>query len=269
MSLARPDDVALVPAWLELDGPPEDPWRAVGAAVSGRSSGEVVEHAVVCSVCRSRACARLDLLSAGPPAGAASVVGRGPTHAPPWRSTSSSSWVRCGRGPSAAPCWPPLARGWSRSSRPTVPTAPAAGRASFFDLLNAGKQSVALDLSTGAGRRGARSTARAGGRGDRGVEASGPRAPRGRRPCGGLGRRALGLAFDHRPRPNAGRQRDWVAFGDDAAVAGGLVAEDERGPVFCADAVADPICGGGRGGCGAGGARTRVADGSSMSRSRR
>ena len=38
-------------------------------------------------------------------------------------------------------------------------------------------------------------------------------------------------------------ERDWVAFGDDAAVAGGLVVEDERGPVFCADAVADPISG--------------------------
>jgi hypothetical protein len=37
--------------------------------------------------------------------------------------------------------------------------------------------------------------------------------------------------------------RDWVAFGDDAAVAGGLVVEDADGPVFCADAVADPITG--------------------------
>jgi crotonobetainyl-CoA:carnitine CoA-transferase CaiB-like acyl-CoA transferase len=34
-----------------------------------------------------------------------------------------------------------------------------------------------------------------------------------------------------------------IGFGDDAAVAGGLVARDERGPVFCADAIADPISG--------------------------
>ena len=43
-----------------------------------------------------------------------------------------------------------------------------------------------------------------------------------------------------------GRQapaRDWVAFGDDAAVAGGLVVWDETGPCFCADAVADPLTG--------------------------
>jgi crotonobetainyl-CoA:carnitine CoA-transferase CaiB-like acyl-CoA transferase len=35
-----------------------------------------------------------------------------------------------------------------------------------------------------------------------------------------------------------------VAFGDDAAVAGGLVGWDDAGaPVFCADAIADPISG--------------------------
>jgi crotonobetainyl-CoA:carnitine CoA-transferase CaiB-like acyl-CoA transferase len=36
---------------------------------------------------------------------------------------------------------------------------------------------------------------------------------------------------------------DRVAFGDDAAVAGGLVVRDEHGPCFCADAVADPLTG--------------------------
>ncbi|MDT5126655.1 MAG: hypothetical protein QOH54_2299, partial [Mycobacterium sp.] len=34
-----------------------------------------------------------------------------------------------------------------------------------------------------------------------------------------------------------------VAFGDDAAVAGGLVGRSADGPVFCADAVADPLTG--------------------------
>ena len=34
-----------------------------------------------------------------------------------------------------------------------------------------------------------------------------------------------------------------VAFGDDAAVAGGLVAGDPRRPCFCADAIADPLAG--------------------------
>ncbi len=36
--------------------------------------------------------------------------------------------------------------------------------------------------------------------------------------------------------------RHWAAFGDDAAVAGGLVAwEDDANPVFCGDALADPV----------------------------
>jgi crotonobetainyl-CoA:carnitine CoA-transferase CaiB-like acyl-CoA transferase len=41
-----------------------------------------------------------------------------------------------------------------------------------------------------------------------------------------------------------GPRANWVAFGDDAAAAGGLVARDRRGdPVFCADAAADPVSG--------------------------
>src|SRR6202044_2309868 len=34
-----------------------------------------------------------------------------------------------------------------------------------------------------------------------------------------------------------------VAFGDDAAAAGGLVAWTDGGPLFCADALADPLTG--------------------------
>jgi crotonobetainyl-CoA:carnitine CoA-transferase CaiB-like acyl-CoA transferase len=41
-----------------------------------------------------------------------------------------------------------------------------------------------------------------------------------------------------------GAGADRVAFGDDAAVAAGLVARDAAGePVFCGDAIADPITG--------------------------
>jgi crotonobetainyl-CoA:carnitine CoA-transferase CaiB-like acyl-CoA transferase len=38
-------------------------------------------------------------------------------------------------------------------------------------------------------------------------------------------------------------QADRVGFGDVAAAAGGLVAHDDQGPCFLADAVADPLCG--------------------------
>ena len=41
-----------------------------------------------------------------------------------------------------------------------------------------------------------------------------------------------------------GAAANHVAFGDDAAVAGGLVAYDAAGaPLFCGDAIADPMTG--------------------------
>ena len=70
------------------------------------------------------------------------------------------------------------------------------------------------------------------------VEASRPRALR-----------QLGIvAEDVRPPvwlsiTGHGRASNRVAFGDDAAVAGGLVAWDDAGPCFVADAVADPLTG--------------------------
>ena len=77
------------------------------------------------------------------------------------------------------------------------------------------------------------------------IEASRPRALQ-----------QLGLGPEDRPeRPGRvwlsitghGRSapgRDWVAFGDDAAVAAGVVGWDANSqPVFCGDAIADPITG--------------------------
>lgn len=40
-----------------------------------------------------------------------------------------------------------------------------------------------------------------------------------------------------------GSRRDWVGYGDDAAVAGGLVAGTAEAPQFCGDAIADPLTG--------------------------
>lgn len=40
-----------------------------------------------------------------------------------------------------------------------------------------------------------------------------------------------------------GERANWVAFGDDAAVAGELVGGDHDAPTFCGDAIADPLTG--------------------------
>jgi crotonobetainyl-CoA:carnitine CoA-transferase CaiB-like acyl-CoA transferase len=112
----------------------------------------------------------------------------------------------------------------------------------FFDLLHAGHRSVALDFTTDLGRQWLRRLLASA---DVVIESSRPRALH-----------ALGASFEHmhadgwggvwlsitaHGRDDANAMR--VGFGDDAAVAGGLLARHDGGPVFCADAVADPLTG--------------------------
>jgi len=116
------------------------------------------------------------------------------------------------------------------------------GSPAFFRLLNGGKESVVLDFTTEDGRRRLNEVVA---QVDVVITSSRPRAME-----------QLGLDVDALVRD--GRPQVWLmisgygpgvvgpgraAFGDDAAVAGGLVAWDRGGPTFCGDAVADPLCG--------------------------
>jgi hypothetical protein len=130
---------------------------------------------------------------------------------------------------------------------PARPDGARAGNREFFDWLHAGHRSLSLDFSTRAGRGVLASLLEVA---DVVIESSRPRALA-----------ALGVAPDMIRHPPGqvwlsitgyGRSLpERVAFGDDAAVAGGLVGwpEGERaggeppGPVFCADAIADPLTG--------------------------
>ena len=114
-----------------------------------------------------------------------------------------------------------------------------------YDLLNAGKESVALNLARPADLHQLRLLL---GRADIVVEASRPRALR------QLGIHAEALLEENRGltwvsitgHGREGSCADWVAFGDDGAVAGGLsqVLWDASGrAMFCADAIADPLTG--------------------------
>ena len=121
------------------------------------------------------------------------------------------------------------------------PDGARAGSSRFFDWLHHDHESVALDFSSEAGRRALRALLF---RADIVIEASRPRA------LGQLGIDAeaiAGAGATWISITGYGRRGDLthrVAFGDDAAVAGGLVAWDRRGePVFCADAIADPLTG--------------------------
>jgi crotonobetainyl-CoA:carnitine CoA-transferase CaiB-like acyl-CoA transferase len=119
------------------------------------------------------------------------------------------------------------------------PDGARSGDQRFFDWLHAGHRSLVVDLQAEHGRA---ELAALLGVADIVIESSRPRA---------LANLALAPeATGHRNGQvwlsvtGYGRgQPDQVAFGDDAAVAGGLVGWDAGEPVFCADAVADPLTG--------------------------
>jgi hypothetical protein len=119
------------------------------------------------------------------------------------------------------------------------PDGARAGDPRFFDWLHAGHRSVVVDFRSAAGRAALAALLETA---DVVIEASRPRALA-----------ALGLAPETTPHRDGqvwlsitgyGRaQADRVAFGDDAAAAGGLVGWAGGEPVFCADAIADPLTG--------------------------
>jgi crotonobetainyl-CoA:carnitine CoA-transferase CaiB-like acyl-CoA transferase len=119
----------------------------------------------------------------------------------------------------------------------------ARGTPDFYRHLHPDEQSnVVVDLSSARGRAQLHELVEAA---DVVIEASRPRAleqlgsgPEQVRPKSG--RVWLSITGYGRRGPGA----NWIAFGDDAAVAGGLTAKNDTGePVFCADAVADPVTG--------------------------
>lgn len=117
------------------------------------------------------------------------------------------------------------------------------GAKAFYDLLNAGKESVALDFSDADDLRMLRHLVCSA---DIIIESARPRA------LMGLGidaeaevlRGATWLSITAHGR--AGEPGNWIGFGDDAAVAGGLSAAMRQGwgeALFAGDAIADPLTG--------------------------
>ncbi|HEY8525842.1 MAG TPA: CoA transferase [Acidimicrobiales bacterium] len=265
VNLARPSDVEAVPALIErsVDG---DPWAALARAVAGLPAAAVVERAgllglPVAALPADRA--EGSGAEAGPSA-EPGPVGTGPDEPGPFRAFRRGEARAGGTWPAGGPdgarplvvdlssMWagPLCARLLGRAGLRVVkvestarPDGARAGDARFYAWLHAGHESVALDLAQESGRRALRDLV---GWADVVLESSRPRA------LAQLGVEAervvaarpgvtwVSITGYGREQPGAGR----VAFGDDAAVAAGLVARDDRGePVFCADAVADPITG--------------------------
>ncbi|RRR44888.1 CoA transferase [Mycolicibacter terrae] len=226
LTLSRPDDLDAVPALIETDCPGE-PWAAIAAWAADQPVADVVGRARL-----------LDLPAAGlgETAAAPPLIRRvgpaGPSRGPGGALVVdlTSLWA----GPL---CGQLLARAGAtvvKVESPSRPDGTRAGDRAFFDWMNTGKLSCAIDFDHDAVFL-AQLLAAA----DVVLEGSRPAA---------LARRGLG-PLDVTGRPG----RVWLqitghggfpGFGDDAAVAGGLVGFDVAGdPVFCGDAIADPLTG--------------------------
>jgi hypothetical protein len=226
VNLPRRTDLELVPALVRRAGF-DDPWAAVAAWADGVPGREAVERATDLGL----AVAQLGEHRA----------------ARPWTLTRWSTAAPSGhrtRVVNLGALWAaPLAAHVLHASGAEVVDVDtgrgAATPAAWRIRLQTGHRSVTVDLATRDGRAALRRLLVDA---DVVLEASRPRALR------QLGVDAESIMPDGRPRAwiritGHPRPAERIAYGDDAAVAGGLVAFDDEGPVFAGDAIADPLSG--------------------------
>lgn len=250
LNLAREEDWQLLPAWLEEECAAK--WESVAAAVRARHAQELVARG------RELGLALAD--------SAPSPLIPLPPGEREDKSLSPLAGERLERGGAchknrSAPRVLELASLWAgplcgrllrlcgaeviKIESPARPDGARRGSPEFFERLNAGKQNLWLDLTAPKGRDQLLELIRSA---DIVIEGSRPRALR------QLGIRAesllaekpgltwLSITGHGRGEP----QENWVAYGDDAAVAAGLshlMHEVTGRQVFCGDAIADPLTG--------------------------
>ncbi|WP_322858449.1 CoA transferase [Mycobacterium europaeum] len=227
ITLSRPDDAAAVPALVQSDDDTGDPWGALRRWVATQPLAAVIERTTLLDI---PAAALGQATATAPrirPRGT-----RAPAHGVAGLLVAdlSAMWA----GPL---CGQLLARAGAsvvKVESPARPDGTRAGNQSFFDWMNGEKLSYCVDFDRQEDElRQLLAVA------DVVIEGSRPAA---------LTRRRLGP--DDVP---GGKGRIWLrvkgylderpAFGDDAAVGGGLVGVAADGPVFCGDAIADPLTG--------------------------
>jgi hypothetical protein len=257
VTLSRDADIAAIPALLGVLGLHAedadldvDEWASLARAGQSRPAAEIADAAQLLGIpAGSLPPSPLPSPSTlWPPWTTSRIAARTPSSLPLAGSVVadlSSMWA----GPLCARLLGLAGARVIKVESPDRPDGARAGSQAFYDWLHAGHESVALDFRTADGRE------RLGallGAADVVIEASRPRALA-----------TLGVApemIPHKPgqvwlsitgygRLAGGGVADRVAFGDDAAVAGGLVGwstlrdVSAETPVFCADAIADPLTG--------------------------
>ncbi|WP_396925077.1 CoA transferase [Mycolicibacterium sp.] len=227
LTLSRADDIEAVPALIEADAVPVDPWPAIEEWAATRGGEDVVERAALLGLPAARL---------GETAPAAPIVRMSGRRTEARTATGllvadlSSMWA----GPLCGQLLAAAGATVVKVESPARPDGTRSGDQRFYDWMNHGKLSYSVDFDS---NRLAALLAVA----DVVIEGSRP---------GVLARR--GLSPETLPGPDG---RIWLritghgpdsaraAFGDDAAVAGGLVDTSPSEPVFRGDAIADPLTG--------------------------
>lgn len=244
-SLARPEDLASLPALLDGEADATD-WGAVRAAVARRTRAQLVERAALLGVPLGAWPGPDGVEVPGPfrldgavprrrmtPGDASGVLGDAPER--PLVVDLSSLWA----GPLAGSLLAAAGARVVKVEGARRPDGARRGPADFFTLLNAGKESVALDFTTDDDRALLRTLLEAA---DVVIDGSRPRV------MASLGIDPQQVVASGRTTwisiTGHGRSGDAalrVAFGDDAGFEAGCTVGDP--PMFVADAVADPITG--------------------------
>ncbi|HEY3796897.1 MAG TPA: CoA transferase [Caulobacteraceae bacterium] len=234
VNLAREEDAELIPAWLGLEDA-GDPWAAIEAGALVRTAAAAVADASVLGIPVAR-------------------VGEVQTHsfaAQVLRNAPRGAPRRLGRVVDVSALWAgPLCGAILAAAGAEVlkieshrrPDPSRAATPEFFKRLNGMKMEVELDL---ADERDQKRLFEAVSRSDVLITSARPRA------FPGIGLEPAAVFAANRAltwvsitgHGAAGAAAERVAFGDDAAAAGGLVRWEGEEPRFLGDALADPITG--------------------------
>lgn len=234
LNLAREEDWELMPAWLETEVGSGD-WQSIRSLVGSRSCVDLVERGRLLGLPVTvfdshHADHWFSVQTKGKPAISA--------RSSPLVIDLSSLWA----GPLCSHLLQYAGATVIKVESSTRPDSTRFASPDFHNLINSGKYSVMLDLNDQQGIANLTKLLR---RADIVIESSRPRALR------HLGIDAekfvdqtpgltwVSITGYGRNEPEA----NWVAFGDDAAIAAGAAVVSDCGPGFIGDAVSDPLTG--------------------------
>jgi crotonobetainyl-CoA:carnitine CoA-transferase CaiB-like acyl-CoA transferase len=240
VNLPREDDWALLPAWLETGA--VDAWHDLGELIATRESATLVPRGRELGLAVADAAqvpgATIPWFRITPASPRHPVE---PRRGAPRVIDISSLWA----GPLCSHLWQAAGAEVIKVESSSRPDGARYGPAEFFALLNDGKQQVTLDLHREDGQRQLRALIATA---DIVLEGSRPRALR---QMGIVAEESIalhpGLTWVSISGYGRGEPREnWVAFGDDAAIAAGLSAVLYAASgdwLICGDAIADPLTG--------------------------